>query len=111
MSFKNLTPHALCIVDSDGTTVLTLDKPPEGTPIPRVSTLTEKRFEHEGVNVYASEFGDVENLPDQQEGTFLVVSALVRTACPDRKDLLSPGQLVRDEDGKPVGCQGLTCNP
>lgn len=39
--------------------------------------------------------------------TVYVVSALVRLALPYRRDLASPGPLVRDADGQPVGCRGL----
>jgi len=109
--FKNLTPHAVNILDTEGKNIVTLDKPIQGTELPRVSTQKELRFEHEGVPVSSSEFGDVDNLPDQEEGVYLVVSGMVRAALPDRKDLLSPGDLVRGADGNPVGCCGLVCNP
>jgi hypothetical protein len=34
----------------------------------------------------------------------------VMTACPDRLDLLSPGNLVRNEHGQPAGCVGYRAN-
>lgn len=39
--------------------------------------------------------------------TWLLVSAIVRTARPQRPDLVSPGELVRGPDGQPVGCKGV----
>ena len=33
---------------------------------------------------------------------------LVASACPDRSDLLVPGPLVRDSEGKVIGCRGLS---
>jgi hypothetical protein len=35
---------------------------------------------------------------------------MVLSACQGRKDLLAPGELVRDEAGKPTGCRGFKVN-
>ena len=61
-----------------------------------------------GFDLLKTEFGEVEGLPDEAEGTIIVVSMLVRAALPDRKDLYSPGPLLRDGNGQPIGCEGLT---
>jgi hypothetical protein len=52
-------------------------------------------------------YGQVIDLPDQQEGVLLVVSALVRAALPGRRDLASPADLVRDTVGRVLGCRAL----
>jgi len=95
------------VIGEEGQVVLTLAKPTEGTIIPRVSTSSEKTGEICGVPIFKTVFGAVEGLPEKAEGVYLLVSALVRTAS-GRDDLLSPGELVRDSEGKPVGCKGLS---
>jgi hypothetical protein len=58
-------------------------------------------------------FGEAENLPDEQEGTFYIVSQLIKNtpSLRDRNDLLVPTDLVKDttEDGKTIikGCKSL----
>ena len=39
-----------------------------------------------------------------------LVSLAVRLAVPDRRDVFSPGELIRDGNGQPVGCIGLAGN-
>ena len=66
----------------------------------------------EGVGLYRAIYGEVENLPEPEENVLLIVPALVRT-CPqlrDRMDLVSPGQLIRDDNNQPIGCDGLDVN-
>ncbi|WP_207223618.1 hypothetical protein [Pseudonocardia sediminis] len=52
-------------------------------------------------------FGQVDNLPDPEEGTWLVVPLLVARDQPDRRDLLFPTREVRNMDGTVVGCRGF----
>ena len=33
---------------------------------------------------------------------------LVIAACPNRKDILAPNELIRDAEGKIVGCKSLS---
>ena len=47
------------------------------------------------------------DLCDEMDGVILIVSTLVKNASPDRKDLVSPGELIRNEAGQPVGCKGF----
>jgi len=101
MSIVNLTPHELNIHDADGG-VITVT--PSGT-VARVSTTTVPAGDVEGIPTYSVEYGEVKGLPEPGDDT-LVVSGLVAAACP-RDDVFSPGELIRDEQGRPVGCQGL----
>jgi hypothetical protein len=34
----------------------------------------------------------------------------VRESVPSRKDVVSPGELIRDAKGNPVGCKGFEMN-
>ena len=119
MEFRNLTPHTLniyrALVNTDGAetgeTILTLSLSPSGV-LPRVSERTIYCFTHlsTGIDTYRTEYGMVENLPDKEDDVFLIVSAMVRLALPERSDLCSPGKLLRDDKGNPIGCVGVYIN-
>lgn len=102
MTIINLTPHDLNI-HVDG--VVTI---PASGEVARVSTSVETVGDADGIPLFKTTFGEVEGLPAPREGVLLVVSAIIRAACPDRSDLWSPGKLVRDDAGRVVGCGGLT---
>ena len=59
------------------------------------------------IPVFMNEYGEVENLPPPKEGVFYVVSALTAQAAKERKDLLVPGDPVRDPAGRIIGCRGF----
>ncbi len=108
MKLVNMTPHALNLFDETGANqIVTLA--PSGQ-IARVAVKNEKIGEAAGVPLYAAVYGAVEGLLEPEEGTIYVVSLLVRQALPDRKDLASPGELLRDAEGKPIGAKGLSVN-
>lgn len=101
----NLTPHTLSIYDGE-TLVVTL--PPSGQ-VARVSIETQRLSVMDKVPLYVQQPGEVVGLPEP-DGALFVVSALVRLAVPNRRDVASPGELVRNEAGQPVGCKGLVLN-
>ena len=106
-NFINCTPHPLNICNEDGNTVLAIPAPPTGTPLPRVSVVL-KNIEYIGViPLFKAVVGEVIDLPDEEENVFLIVSSMLQAAAPQRKDLLSPGELIRDENRQPIGCKGL----
>ena len=99
----NFTPHALNVVDLDGN-VTTF--PSVG--IARVATSVKALDPVCGFDVVSTTFSDVTGLPDYDPDKYYVVSRLVLSACPDRADLLCPGELIRDADGNVVGCKGFS---
>lgn len=106
----NRTEHKVTIFNTIGANIP--DKVLEqykGEPI-RVSCESRKVGTIEGVDIYENVYGEVTGLPEFKEGVYYVVSAMVRQALPHRKDLLSPGQLIRSEAGQPIGCLGLVRN-
>lgn len=100
----NLTPHALHVKGVSGE-ITTIE--PCGL-VARVATSQLKVGEINGIAIYETQFGEVVELPKPQENTFYIVSKITQTAAKGRTDLLSPGNLLRDEDGVIVGCEGLT---
>jgi len=99
MSIINLTPHVI--------NVNSLAISPSGT-VARVTSATKVVGVIDGIDIVETSFGEVQGLPEKVEGTFLLVSALVRLAVKNRSDLLSPGEQIRDSEGKVVGCKNLT---
>lgn len=53
--------------------------------------------------------GRIDGLPDPEPGVTFVVSMPVAQAASDagRADVLAPGVLIRDDQGRPVACNGL----
>ncbi len=101
--FVNLTPHTINVLDESEQEVLAIG--PSGT-IARVSVEYVLDDKVDGVPIYTAAYGEVTGLPEPAAGTLYIVSGLVNT-CVDRRDVLSPGELVRNDDGRPVGCKGL----
>lgn len=104
----NLTPHPLNVA---GFTI-----PASGT-IARVSvtrrqTASLTLADGSSIPAFVPEFGQVTGLPPAQDGTIFIVSAMVRShpAVQPRIDVASPGQLLRDDAGQIVGCDGLDFN-
>ena len=104
INLVNLTPHAIVVVGDGAITV-----PPSGT-VARVAATTAEVRRVNGIPCLAVSYGDVQGLPEASEGTMYIVSGLVRAAVPHRIDVASPGELVRDSEGKPLGCRGLAVN-
>ncbi len=102
MDIINLTPHALDVHDNQGN-VITL--PSSGKV--RVASNYKKVETIHGIDIFTCEYGEVEGLPAPKNGVIYIVSGLVKNAVPHRKDVFSPGELVRDEHGRPIGCRGL----
>lgn len=101
----NLTPHVLNIHLPDGTV---RDLAPSGQ-VARVATVETPDGEVDGVPVVRSVLTDPEGLPEPTPGTFFVVSRPMFEACRgSRSDLLCPGPLVRNAQGQPCGCRGLS---
>jgi len=109
MAIVNLTPHPLNIRNRNGY-MIKIAKPEADVLLPRVSQTTNVVGQVGEFVEYASTFGEVINLPED-DGRIYVVSRLVISACADQglshAHLRSPGALIRDEDGKIIGAEGL----
>lgn len=98
----NLTPHDVivggCKFEASGT-------------VARLAESTQEISKLWGmIPLVKTVYGAIENLPEPDGKTLYIVSGMVRTACPDRKDLVSPGALVRNEAGQVIGCKELITN-
>ena len=59
------------------------------------------------IPITKTKFGEVEGLPEPEEGVIYIASQLVAQAVPDREDVFFPDDLVRDENGNIIGCRAL----
>lgn len=103
---QNGTPHAVKLVDDAGNVVFEL---PAGEVIRCETNIVEREpLTVDGVTLPTVEttFGD-SNLPPFVDGTFWVVSMVVKAAHPNRQDLLVPADLVRNDEGMVVGCRAF----
>ena len=103
---RNLTPHDVVVVREDGSTLV---YKPEPTPA-RVDVCLEAVESDSEFPMFSESYGKVVGLPKSEYGTVLIVSGLVCSAMPNRFDLVHPVGLVRDNEGRVVGCKGL-CAP
>ena len=104
MKIVNLTPHTINY--SDGDASLVLDSAGEA----RCAVTRQPVASSAPVKLCRTTYGTVTGLPVPVDGTIYVVSLLVRQACPDRQDLCSPGELIRDPSGRVVGCKSFDVN-
>ena len=101
MKFVNLTPHQITVAGRAF---------PASGDIARVTTTSTPMGEVAGIPITVTVTGDVMGLPAAKANTLYLVSAMVRLACPNRGDVLSPGALVRDDSGRVIGCKSLDAN-
>lgn len=110
MKLINLTPHKITfMIDGNGIYPKDVIEIPSSGAV-RISEVAVPIGEINGIPAVRKTFGKAEGLPEEQEGTIYIVSAIVRAAYPERKDLASPGDLIRDADGNVVGCKNLIVN-
>ena len=121
MKYVNLTPHKIVVVKNECPNKVNSEKdiepyviaqfPPNDT-VARVQTKRVKVSEIDGIPVYRTFFGEVENLPAPEKDTIYIVSILVLQAvkgkrtdviCPDT----TPPSAVRDSQGKIVAVKGF----
>lgn len=102
----NLTPHAITIRLGE------VDLCIESSGIARAEQRQEPAGLIDGfVPLVRMSYGDPVGLPDPQEGTYLIVSALTveaaRRSGRTTDDLLLTADLVRDDDGRIIACRAL----
>jgi len=109
MKLVNLTPHAINIADAEGNIIRTI---PPTSPPARATSRPVAKGEIDGIPFVETLFGEVENLPDPQPDTYLIVSLVViAAAAPERDDLVRPDTgptCVRDGEGKIIAVRALT---
>lgn len=104
---RNLTPHAIFIVDEDGNALTVFES--EG--IARAEQKDEPAGELNGIPLVKSAFGEPIDLPEPAADTYLIVSLATANAAKatgrTTKDLLLTSGVVRDEQGRIIGCKAF----
>lgn len=100
----NMTPHPVNILDGENNEMVVI--PASGQTI-RLQSRTERDGDINGIPISKTVFGEPEGLPEENCDTYYIVSQLVKSALPDRKDLLVPAEVVRDGYGNIIGCRSL----
>lgn len=97
---RNFTPHPINI---EGMEVM------QSEGIIRCKEIVEELGEHAGVKLIKKTFGELEGLPEPEKGTIFVVSIIAATAAKEigRTDCVVPGEVIRDDEGKIIGCKNL----
>lgn len=107
----NLTPHVITVL-KNGEEIAVYDA---SGCIARCESDTVVVGEIAGIPLTKTEFGELylvdrervkHELPEQQDGTFYIVSALVARAA-GREDFVIVNDTVRDNDGRIIGCQSF----
>ena len=114
----NLTPHPIHLLDENNNVIRTFVS--EGLVRLKANTV-DVGFKIDGCKVTTTNFGEPEGLPKQSfqpamggllpnctvTAVYYIVSQLVKSALPDRTDLLVPAEVVRDANGNIIGCKSF----
>jgi hypothetical protein len=100
----NMTPHPVYVVNDSNEIVHTF---PKSEAMIRLSQTVKPSDPIDGIPTTITKFGDPQGLPEFQPGTYYIVSQLVKSALPNRSDLLVPAEVARDQSGNIIGCKSL----
>ena len=103
----NLTPHEISIVNEEGNVIKVF----ESAGVARAAQKDVEIGMLEGIPIIETEFGKPVNLPEYNQGTYYIVSAITAKAAylsgRNTQDLLLTAKTVRSGDGQIIGCQAL----
>ena len=107
MTIINLTPHPINIIDEEGNIIKVF----ESAGVARAAQEDVEIGTLEGIPIIETEFGKPVNLPEYNQGTYYIVSAITAKAAylsgRNTQDLLLTAKTVRNSDGQIIGCQAL----
>jgi hypothetical protein len=101
----NMTPHPVNILDDANNQIMVI--PASGSLIRLKVSTVDAGWTVDDIRVTKTVFGNPDGLPDYKFGTFYIVSQLVKSALPNREDLLVPAEVQRDTNGNIIGCRSL----
>ena len=107
MTYINLTPHAIMVLNRDGS--LKAEIPASGELARISSSVAHTGVDEGGIPHSKTVYGEIEGLPAPQKDTTYIVSGILAEKL-DRSDVTYPNELVRDEHGRVIGCYSLGDN-
>jgi hypothetical protein len=110
----NLTPHTIHLHTPHSGEPLALESRGEARCAEIVDDRNPIQFDYFGdsgmhmdVPLVAKRWGAVTGLPEAKPHTLYIVSTVVQSACPERPDLIAPHDIVRDGQGRVIGCRAF----
>lgn len=100
MKIINLTPHPITVLAADGSVIATY--PSDG--VLRLPEVTEEVGTIGGIPIVRKSLGNLDQLPPVLPDTYYIVSLPIAQAV-RRDDFIVPDDLVRDEQGRVLGCR------
>ena len=112
MKIINLTPHdvVLIIEKENIETRVVFPKSGNTARVTEISTPSDGvEYNWVIIPLVTTVWGNIENLPEQEDGTMYIVSSIVASAAIEagRDDILVPADFVRNEEGMILGCKAL----
>lgn len=105
----NLTPYTINIVTDDGAPIMSIPPTGQVARIPtKIENLGEVEIDGKMIPVTKTVYGEMEGLPDPVPGVTYIVSVFIANHVPERGDVFVPGEQVRNDSGKVVGCRSLS---
>ena len=115
---RNLTPHTVALYAGSGELIDSWASEGQARCVEHVTRIDpgtddDVEFQAPGglvcfdIPVVRRDFGCVTGLPEPQHDTLLIVSQLVFDAQSGRTDLLVPHDMVRDSEGRIIGCRAF----
>jgi hypothetical protein len=108
MSLVNLTPHDIDVLEKDSNKVVFTIPRRDSTGIRREEVRTLETTINDEIQIYQIGYKDINGLPPSERGVFFIVSMLIAQSCPERNDLVFPGEICRDSSGKILGCYNFS---
>lgn len=108
---KNFTPHDVHIGEKGKGVFMTF--PSDGVArVEKAKNIVDSIRPHNNyfpIPIFKSDWGDVQGLPKEEEGTILIVSSFVKAAMPGRKDLVHPINFIMHPFKRNyiIGCEGF----
>jgi len=103
-SIINMTPHDVTVY-GENNQVISIYK--ASGKLIRLSQRNETVGDIDDIPTIKVVFGEPEGLPEYDPDIIYIVSAFVKSALPDRTDLVVPSDPVRDPDGRIIGCRAF----
>jgi hypothetical protein len=103
----NTTPHPVNLILQDGKEIVFH---PEFLVRVKSETISSGNISWHGQEIPLTRtlWGHVEGLPELKEDVLYIVSQLIKDRLPDRKDLLVPSEIVRNDKGHIIGCKAFS---
>lgn len=99
----NLTPHDVQIWDGERL----IHRIPAEETSARCKENVKPTGEFVKIPLVELSYAEVDGLPEEKSNVIYIVSVLVAQQFPNRRDLLVPYDLVRNENGSIIGCRKL----